>query len=74
MAVDQHKRPDGAKAAKVDRGRACRGRGNELALGWIDLGKLIENFFGVGRALQLEFVALDHRDGADGCQIRTRNA
>ena len=74
MAVDQDKRPDGAEAAKVDRSGTCRAGGNELALRRIDLGKLVEELFGVGGALQLEFFALDHRDRADGRQVRARNA
>ena len=51
MAVDQHQRPDGAEAAKVDRGGACRAGGNELALRRIDLGKLVEDVLDVGRRL-----------------------
>ena len=74
MAIYEHKRPDGAEAAKVDRSGTCRAGGHELALRRIDLRKPVEDLLDVGRAFELEFVALDHRDGTDGGQIGTRDA
>ena len=74
MAVDQDQRPNGAEAAKVDRCGTCHAGQIELALRRIDLRKVIENLFCVGRALQFEFFAFDHRNRADGRQVRTRDA
>ena len=74
MAVYEHQRPHRAEAAKIDRGGTCRAGGNELALRRIDLRKRVEDLLHVGGTLQLEFVALDHRDRTDGGQIRTRDA
>ncbi len=67
MTVYEHKRPDGAETSKVDRCGTRRAGGHEFALRRIDLWKLVQDFLDIGRAFQLKLVALDHRDGTDGC-------
>src|ERR1044072_8401230 len=63
-SVDQHEGAGGAEAAQIDGGGARGAVGEVAALAGEGLRQRVDQILGPGRALEADFLAVDHGDRA----------